>query len=352
MTGAVTASTSWPGGGLDGAEVGALRAAAADAAGSVERALEVAGLARHTIGPLEQGNAGRFFVGLGALADGDVTVARVVEPHLDALGILAQAGMPVPDDAARFGVFAAEAPGLRLDARRAGPAESPELPAWRVTGRKPWCSLASRLSDALLTAHTPSGERRLFRVSLRDPGVTTNDELWVSRGMPLVPSGPIDLADVPAEPVGEAGWYLDRPGFAWGGIGVAACWWGGAIGLVDALHAHAERKPDSELALAALGASAVDLAAAENAVAEAARAIESGDAAGRRGAAIAQRVRSTVRGRVDAIRTRAVATLGPAPLTVDEPYLTRVSDLELYVQQDHGERDLARLGRLILDGAL
>lgn len=344
-------STAWPDGGLDDASVGALRAAAADAAGSVERALEVAGLARHAIGLLEQGTAGRFFAGLGALAAGDVTVARVVEPHLDALGILAQAGHAPAEDDARFGVFAAEAPGLRLDAvpDDAAPAGSP---TWRLVGRKPWCSLASHLSDALLTARTPSGERRLFRVSLRDPGVTTNDELWLSRGMPLVPSGPVDFSDVPAEPVGEAGWYLDRPGFAWGGIGVAACWWGGGIGLVDALRAHAERKPDSELALAALGASAVDIAAAENAIAESARAIEAGDAAGRRGAAIAQRVRSTVRGRVDAIRARAVATLGPAPLTADDAYLARVSDLELYVQQDHGERDLARLGRLILDGEL
>jgi len=87
-------------------------------------------------------------------------------------------------------------------------------------------------------------------------------------------------------------------------------------------------------------------------VAEAARAVEAGLVEGRRGAAIAQRVRSTVRGRVDAIRSRTVATLGPAPLTADASYLARVADLELYVQQDHGERDLARLGRMILDGAL
>jgi alkylation response protein AidB-like acyl-CoA dehydrogenase len=339
-------STAWPDGGLSRDEAGALRTAAAGAAGSTERALEVAGLAHRTIGVLGRENAGRFFAGLGALAAGDVTVARVIEPHLDALGILAQAGASAPDADARFGVFAAEAPGTRLDAV---PGDDD---TWILTGRKPWCSLASRLSDALVTARTPSGERRLFHVSLRGEGVTTNDDLWLSRGMPLVPSGPIDLADVPAAPVGEAGWYVDRSGFAWGGIGVAACWWGGAVGLVDADRAHAERKPDSELALAALGASIVDITVAENAVAEAARRIESGVAEGRAGAALAQRVRSTVRGRVDAIRARAVATLGPAPLTADEPYLARVADLELYVQQDHGERDLARLGRLVLEGAL
>jgi hypothetical protein len=144
---------------------------------------------------------------------------------------------------------------------------------------------------------------------------------------------------------------VDRPGFAWGGVGVAACWWGGAVGLVDALRTNAAGKRESELALAALGAAAVDLATAERAIADAATRIQRGDAEGTAGAELAQLVRSTVRARVDAIRALAVATLGPAPLTTDEGYLARVADLELYVQQDHGERDLARLGRLILDGA-
>jgi hypothetical protein len=38
-----------------------------------------------------------------------------------------------------------------------------------------------------------------------------------------------------AQAVGPAGWYLARPGFAWGGIGVAACWHGSARGLQTAL---------------------------------------------------------------------------------------------------------------------
>lgn len=336
-------SAAWPSDTLPDTRTIPLRRAAADATGSIDRALDLAGDAAATIGVLERATAGRFFRGLGALAAGDVTVVRVVEPHVDALGILAQAGETAEPDS-RWGVFAAEAPGMRLDARP-GRGDT-----WVLTGRKAWCSLASRLTDALVTAHTPDGGRRLFRVALRHGGVTTNDESWRARGFPLIPSAPVDFADVPAEPVGDPGWYIDRPGFAWGGIGVAACWWGGAIGLVDVLLANARRKPESELALAALGAATVDLAVAERAIADAARAIERGDAEGREGAVLAQLVRSTVRSRVDAIRTRAVATLGPAPLTTDDGYLARVADLELYVQQDHGERDLARLGRMMIDG--
>ncbi|HUY52367.1 MAG TPA: hypothetical protein VMV92_42790 [Streptosporangiaceae bacterium] len=35
----------------------------------------------------------------------------------------------------------------------------------------------------------------------------------------------VDFDDIPAEPVG----YLERPGFAHGGVGVAACWYGGPL---------------------------------------------------------------------------------------------------------------------------
>lgn len=321
------------------------------------------------VGPLEQHTAGRNFAGLGAIAAAEVTLARVVEPHLDALAILAQARIdqagttddgaartnaaPLdtdgtvhtslePSDASTWGVFAAEAPGLQLQATQ-------HDDGWRLTGTKPWCSLASQLSNALVTAHTAPGERRLFAVGLTDPGVTPDDSAWLARGLPLIPSAPVGFDAVAATPVGADGWYLRRPGFAWGGIGVAACWWGGAIPLVDRLLAAARARPDAELLLRTLGAAAIDLSMAENAVAEAARAIEHGHADGADGSRLAQRVRSTVRGRVDAIRAATLAALGPAPLTTEPAYLSRLSDLELYVQQDHGDRDLARFGRMLVE---
>jgi hypothetical protein len=64
---------------------------------------------------------------------------------------------------------------------------------------------------------------------------------------------------------------------------------------------------------------------------------------------LAQTVRSRVRRSVDAVRERVVATIGPAPLTADPTVAARVADLELYVLQDHGARDLARIGRMVLE---
>lgn len=305
--------------------------------------LAVARTVASTTPPLTAGTAGSFFATLAAVAAADVATARTLEPHLDALGILAQAGAEVPADST-WGVFAAEGPALRLDA------VAEDGGAVLLHGTKPWCSLASTLSHALVTAHV-GDDRQLFAVDLRQPGVTVHDEAWVARGMPDVPSGPVDFAGALAWPVGAPGWYLRRPGFAWGGIGVAACWWGGAVGLGRVLRDLAAGHPESELLQAALGATVADLADAEDALADAAARIDDSDPAAddTDWKLLAQLVRSRVRRSVDAVRERVVATIGPAPLTADQAVAARVADLELYVLQDHGQRDLARIGRMVLE---
>ncbi|WP_157079025.1 acyl-CoA dehydrogenase [Herbiconiux solani] len=333
-----------------------------------------------------------YLEALATLGSADVTVARIVEPHLDALAILDECPDPVdlatigagPDST--WGVFAAEGPGVRLTA-------VPDARGWLLEGTKPWCSLAGRLSHALVTAHVDGG-RRLFAVALGVPGVTVHDEAWVARGFPEVPSGPADFDRVPAVPVGATGWYLERAGFEWGGIGVAACWFGGALGVQRRILDAAVRKADDLSALhagratAALTAARAVLAAAARAVdlagvptagrtdgafaaaaaAPAAIALNPGDvpvAAGApaaldraeappgldRGeaAVLAQVTRTVVRQAAETVLREAARALGPAPLATDAGYAARVADLELYLLQDHGARDEARLGRLLVE---
>lgn len=130
---------------------------------------------------------------------------------------------------------------------------SPTDGAWTLTGDKPWCSLAGRLDHALVTAHVAEG-RRLFAVDLHDPGVAVADVRWVARGLSEVASPPARFDRVPAVPVGETGWYLQRPGFAWGAIRVAACWLGGTRALLDSLRADlAARRDPGEIRLYNLG---------------------------------------------------------------------------------------------------
>ena len=216
--------------------------------------------------------------------------------------------------------------------------------------RKHWCSLAAHVDRALVSAWAGE-ERRLFEVDLHAPGVSPVAGTWVARGLPDVDSGPVDLDGVPAGAVGGAGWYLERPGFAWGGIGVAAVWYGGAVGVARRLLAGATggRTPD-QVALMHLGAVDAALHAARCALADAAAAIDAGAARSGSGRAVPRcaSARWWPR-RPRRSCTRAAHGLGPGPLATEEEHVRRVVDLELYVRQWHAERDQAALGGLLLD---
>ncbi|MFM6849220.1 MAG: acyl-CoA dehydrogenase [Terrabacter sp.] len=282
---------------------------------------------------------------LATVAATSLTAARSIEPHLDALAILDEArraGHDVPSAPAgsTWGVFAAEGPGARLTAERSGS----DL---RLTGQKPWCSLADRLSHALVTAWEGETTRRLYAVELREANhVSVRTATWAARGLSDVPSGPVDFHRAPAQPVGPAGWYLDRPGFAWGGMGVAAIWYGGAVGVARRLIGGG-REPD-QVALMHVGAVDTSLWAARTVLAAAAAAIDEGRADGTDGAVLALRVRRIVASTADDVLARVAHATGPAPLALEEEHARRVADLQLYVRQEHAERDAAALGRTLL----
>ena len=323
--------------------------AAEQAAGSATPALALGVQLGLSVPSPGSGHTWERWAVLATLSAIDLTVGRAVEAHLDALAILAESDV-APDvraavgasDDSSWGVFAAEGPQGRLTAT--GDNE------WHLSGIKPWCSLADRLSHALVTAHTDQG-RRLFAVALTDPGVTPEAGTWVSRGLADIPSGPVRFEAVPAVPVGEAGWYLERSGFAWGGIGVAACWFGGAAGLARSLVAAAGRREPDQVGQMHLGAVDAALFAAQVSLRHAAEAVDAGRANHDSGALLALRVRQIVADATEDVLIHAAHALGPAPLTQDEDFARRVADLQVYVRQHHGERDLAALGRMLIPSA-
>ncbi len=289
---------------------------------------------------------------LATIAAEDVSVARVVEAHLDALAILAEAAdaqhRPAEDlaclgvrDSSSWGVFAAEATGVRVDAvaTRDG--------RWVLSGVKPWCSVAADLTHALLTAHTADGRRRLFAVALQDGTVVPTGQEWVARGLQRVPSTSIRLTDTPAVPVGPDQWYLDRPGFSWGGAGVAACWYGGAVGVARRLADAGSAKQPDQIADMHLGAVDLVLTGARCLLAGAAQQIESGRADGQDGVLMSLRVRAAAAAAAEEVVQRSAHALGPGPLALDEEHARRVADLQMYIRQHHAERDLAALGRAV-----
>ena len=213
-----------------------LLAEAQAAVGDVPALLDLAKTAAATAPKPGEGRTAFLWEILASVTAVDVAAGRVLEPHLDAAAILGQAaglaageGRDCPDfDGIRFdgawGVFAAEAPGLRLEAKEAEG-------CFLLHGSKPWCSLAAQLDHAVLTAHVEGGGRAAFAVDLHADGVSFANPEWTSRGLREIPSGTVHFDGVPAVPLGGSGWYYQRPGFAWGGMGVAACWLGGAVAV-------------------------------------------------------------------------------------------------------------------------
>jgi hypothetical protein len=114
-----------------------------------------------------QGRLGLPFPGRGETAERhrrllefgreNLSLARLVDAHVDALAILAEAGHPA-DPTALYAVWASEAPdfSLRLDRHSEG---------LKLDGSKAFCSGASLVDRALVTASAP--ESRLVDVDLR-----------------------------------------------------------------------------------------------------------------------------------------------------------------------------------------
>lgn len=283
-----------------------------------------------------------YLATLATLGVVDASLARVVEPHLDAHAILQQAGVgpDIPalgaDSGSTWGVYAAHASGLRLEA-----IEGPD--GWTLSGTKPWCSLAGQLSHAVITAEVAGRGQQAFAVRLDPRHVRVAPAHWVSRGLAAIPSGAIEVQALPAVPLGDPGWYVRRPGFGWGGIGVAAVWYGIALAFRERMLRHlADRAPDP-IALAQFGSVDAGLFTAATCLEYAAVAIDAGTEDTE---LLAQRVRAAVARVSEMALHTAGYVLGPAPLVGEEEYARRVADLGVYLRQHHGQRDLAYLGEL------
>ncbi|WP_435198920.1 acyl-CoA dehydrogenase [Janibacter sp. GS2] len=280
---------------------------------------------------------------LASVAARDLVAARSLEPHLDALAILAEAGSLSEASLGdgTWGVWAAEGPGVRLRAsRRAG--------HWVLDGVKPWCSLAGEVSGGLVTAWVDDEHRGMFAVDARHPGFSADDAEWGPAGLAEVATATVTMRDVPARPVGDPGWYLTRPGFAWGGIGVAAVWFGGAVAVARRLGREALRREPDDIALLHLGEVDAHLAAARTMLAHAAQEVDGGRTTGGTSALLAARVRHVVAGAAEEVLVRTAHGLGPGPLSCEPDHAQRVADLSLYLRQHHAERDAVALGRMLL----
>ena len=278
----------------------------------------------------------RMFMALGRE---DLSLARLAEAHWDAVAILAEDGRtPIPG--ALYGVWASEIPGRAMQL-------TPRDGGFQVSGSKMFCSGAGLIDRALLTVGTT--DHRLVDIDLRREAgrIDYDDSAWKTTafGETKTATATFRSACVSAsDVVGNNRWYLERPGFWQGACGPAACWAGGAIGLVDFAYRQKRDDPHTLAHLGALHAGAWALGAYL-------------DAAGCEIDAtfsdvhLAQSRALTLRHLVEQTCTEVLRRLprayGPYPLAMDEEVGRRYAELDLYLRQSHAERDLENLGRVV-----
>jgi alkylation response protein AidB-like acyl-CoA dehydrogenase len=266
----------------------------------------------------------------------DLSLARIAEAHTDAIAILAEAGQSAPPGML-YGVWASDGPGRRLTAKRLDTGD------WCIEGTKQFCSGATFLEAALVTAHHEE-EVLLFDVPLDDVRITPQPSNWKSAALADTDTVAVEFASVTvsdARRIGGSNWYLTRPGFWHGAIGPAACWAGGAAALISAATALNRKDPHSRAQVGALQSLGWGLDAFLD---RAGREIDAdpldagGDARVR-----ALKVRHLIERTCTEVLDRFGRATGPQLLAHDARVARQHAALSLYIRQCHAERDLENI---------
>lgn len=293
--------------------------------------------------------AGRDWAGLSwgqlieellAVGRTDVGLARLAEGHVDGCRILDQAGR-APHPGALYGVWASRS-------RRTGLGAAETSTGFRLDGTLRFASGAGLIDRALVPVW-PSPDRHLL-VDLPVGDLAVDETAWQTWAMTASRTHTVEIAGLHASHdavVGPDNFYLDRPAFFPGGVGVAACWAGGGARVTDLL---LRSHPDpSEVQRPRLGRIRVALVAAGAAVRGAAALLDELLPAGRAAAeadwhTLATEARAVVAAAVEQILGESRHVTGPAGLALDADLAHAVADLELYVRQQNADADHRLLG--------
>ena len=266
----------------------------------------------------------------------ELSLARLAEAHWDAVAILAEADRK-PESGVLYGVWASEIPGQAVTITES----SGNL---LLSGTKMFCSGAGLIDRALVTVGTT--DHRLIDVDLRGEtrSITFDNSSWKTSAFCETKTAKVTFESThcsTANIIGSSRWYLDRPGFWHGACGPAACWAGGALGLVD--YAKMQSRDDAHT-MAHLGAMSASAWVLRVLLESAGHEIDANalDVASAR--VRARTVRHLVEQASTDILRRIPRAYGPHPLAMNESISRRYQELDIYLRQFHAERDLEALG--------
>ena len=270
---------------------------------------------------------------LAQIARDNLELGRLVEAHVDALAILHEAGRE-PRTRALYAVWASEGKaGLRVS-------------QGAVSGQKEFCTGAGLVDCALVTVMEP--ERRLLEIDFRVAAdcITFDTSEWATDAFADTSTATVVFRYYPvsdADFVGPPGWYLERPGFWHGACGPAACWAGGAHGLIDYARKHA--RETNAHAMAHLGALEANGWQMRTLLQMAGQEIDNDYENVQAATVRALSLRHLIEQSCTDTMLRFGRAFGPRPLAFDAGIARRCQELSLYIRQSHAESDLEELGR-------
>lgn len=277
---------------------------------------------------------------LVSLGRTDIPLGRLVEGHVDALRILRQGGR-APEGDSLYGVWASRshATGVRARVAPGG---------WRLDGQLRFASGAGVIDRALVPVWVTPEEHLLLDLPAADWPVDAS--AWRTTAMAASRSHTIHLEDrwAPSSAlVGPPCFYLERPGFFPGGVGVAAVWAGGAARLADLLLDHLAAGKPSPSRARRWGEVRTELAVVHALLASAALRLEgAGEDDRPLLRVVATETRAGVAAAVRRVVGQARVLAGAAGLAYAADLTHAIDDLDLYIAQQNPDTDAEFLGAL------
>lgn len=276
--------------------------------------------------PLMRGDSWSRLRRLAEVAAVDLSLGRLYEGHEDARSICLELGASFDAELA-WGTWAAGG-SVRATA---------EGERFRLNGERHYCSGAG-IIDAALVAATSDDRTRLFAVDCRTGAVMPEAGSWPATGMAASASATVRFADAPACAVGGLDAYEQRPGFWVGSLNVAACWYGGALGIYRWTVANRGRSDDRQ----SLGAMRAEIAVMRTLLQSAGQEVDAmagcGDAFTR-----AMVVRHAIHDGCRRVLALGERLGGSDAIARDASQSRRFADLPVYLSQHRPFRDLASI---------